>query len=199
MQELGLALQSSQKTCRQRQRNIVGRLVSDLEGVGVARGAVELHNLAYRHQPSNVLGAEALQTFQTTAIDARSWYRHLYLHEGKADSVKRTITLDRRNLQRQLTPQSKPCYFSMYAYRSLTFTFRSLLPYEFLRFWEALPVISPGETHSQAITGTWHSNCQTRNTSISQLRPGKEYVLPDILPDAWLCYSDLCVKDGFHA
>lgn len=183
MTELGIALQQSQKTCRQRQRNIVGRLISDLEGVGVARGAVELHNLAYRHQPGNTLAAESLQTFQSMAVDGRSWYRHLHLHEGKADSVTLTITLDRRNLQKQITPQSKPCYFSMYAYRDLSFKFRMLLPFEFLRYWEALPVLSPGESHDHAITGSWHPDV-VNNRNCAQLRPGKEYTLPSSLPEA---------------
>ena len=125
-------------------------MITDLECNAVSRGAVELYNLASRMEPGDALAAEALQTFASVSIDARSWSNYLdQVHSGDR-KLQRSVVFGRMDVRKQLHRFSKPCWFMMYGYRPTGYPFTLLSGIEFMRHWEVLPVLPPGETRYRA-------------------------------------------------
>ena len=133
------------KTQAAQLRAASGRLVSEIEMNSTFRGAVEVFNLARNLHARDVLFAECIRSFTSVTIDGQSWV-HRFLtsqHDKK---------LEQSSLETYVPPTRKPNVrtdrvrandFEVYGFRPQVQPWKYLSVYEFLRYWQAEPLLTP--------------------------------------------------------
>ena len=131
-----------------------GRMVTDLEMNGVLRGAVEEFNLCKNLREGDVLFAECVRTYATITVNAQEWLHRLEVELQPLRAVvvgSRHVPATSRPSFR--TTRVRAPLVDLYGFRPLTEEFALLSPYEFVQYWEALPVAQPGNTNKTSATG----------------------------------------------
>ena len=140
---------------------------------GTLRGAVEGYNLATNLRASDVLFAECIRTFPTAGIDAQQWLHKLEVELGRNGEMRVDVFVPVTRRPNVRSRWSKAPMVDIYGYRSLESTpFALLSPFEFIRYWEAEPLLPPSWYHDTEPKTMWTSEGKiAQNTH--QYRDGK--------------------------
>ena len=125
------------------QRAVTGRMVTDVEMNGTARGAVELFNLSSRLRRGDVLFAECVRTFSTRHVDVRAWLHRLSMEIQKTHVAQYVMHVPASTRPHVRTERSKPAYPDMYGFRPLQWPWRLLSAFEFMMYWHCEPLVAP--------------------------------------------------------
>jgi len=143
------ALREKQKgrTQNQQARAVSGRMVTDVEMNGTARGAVEEVNLSANLSKHDVLCQECVRTFRTITLDGQRVLHRLELEEQNIKEVSGSVYIPSTRRPQCRSKASQAPVVDIYGYRNLDNTpFSHLSIYEFLRYWHAVPLLPPANT-----------------------------------------------------
>ena len=166
-------------------RAVSGRMITDIEMNGTLRGAVEEFNLSINANSHDVLAAECIRTYKTIHVDAQNWLHRMEVElERTAEIIALALVPKTRKPNIRSTRVSVP-QADVYGFRPLAKTpFRLLSPYEFLRFWEAVPLTPPRNPKLEHRT-QWTSEGENIKKSMgvllgkTKLVPGVHYIVKE--------------------
>lgn len=179
----------SEKEC---QRAVSGRMITDIEMNGTMRGAVEEFNLCVNLTPGDALFAECIRTFSTVTINGESWMHRLEVELGYVSSKQIDVFIPETRRPNVRGSGSQAPMMDVYGFRPLDQSpFAKLCAFEFLRFWKAEALLPP--SWYQGIPRTeWTDRGQAAVQSEAykngklKLRPGFHFVVVE--PEDGDCY-----------
>jgi len=132
-----------------------GRVVTDLEMNGVLRGAVEEFNLCKNLRQGDVLFAECVRTYATITVNAQEWLHRLEVELQPLRTVAGSRHVPATSRPSFRTTRVRAPLVDLYGFRPLTDELSLLSPYEFVQYWEALPVTQPGLYEDEDSFADW--------------------------------------------
>ena len=181
------ALRARQKGATQRQqaRAVSGRMITDIEMNGIARGAVEGVNLCANLSKNDALCQECIRTFQTVSLDGQRVLHRLALEEEQIKEVSGSVHVPSTRSPQCRSRASQAPVVDIYGYRNLDETpFSHLSIYEFLRYWHAVPLLPPAKDDKTSRTkwtraGELLNKTGGVNNTHKPVKPGVHYKVVD--------------------
>ena len=126
---------------KQTARAVSGRMITDVEMNGTARGAVEHYNLCVHLDKTDVLCQECVRTFDTCVLDGQRVLHRISLEEGRVKEIYEHVEVPSTRRPQCRTKASQPPIVDIYGYRDIHGQpFELLSIFEFVQYWRAVPV-----------------------------------------------------------
>ena len=186
------------RSAKQQHRAVTGRMLTDIEMNGTARGQVEEFNLAANLKSSDILWQEFIRTFQTCSVDGQRVLHKLAIEEQRIKETHASVFILATQKPNYRSRGCKASVVDAYGFRSLSGTpFACLSLYEFSRYWQATPLLPPGSYGTRTPRTEWTSQGyaaskggQFRHNN-NLVRPGIHYVVIEVADNEYYTFADI--------